>query len=64
MGRQRKRALYPVALSLDAAAEQVMCRRKTLSDAVTAGSLGPTDNVEPWKARWTYQYEFDRDSRE
>ncbi len=22
-------------------------------------SLGPTDNAAPWKARWTYQYEFD-----
>ena len=39
MGRQRKRALYPIALSLDAAAEQVMCRRKTLSDAIDAGLL-------------------------
>ena len=27
-------------------------------------SLGPTDNAEPWKAKWTYQYEFDHDSRE
>lgn len=39
MGRQRKRALMPVALSLDAAAEAVMCKRKTLSDAVAIGTL-------------------------
>jgi hypothetical protein len=39
MGRMRKRALFPIALSLDAAAEALQCRRKTLSDAVTAGLL-------------------------
>jgi hypothetical protein len=39
MGRMRKRALMPVCLSLDAAAEAVMCRRKTLSDAVALGYL-------------------------
>jgi hypothetical protein len=39
MGRQRKRALFPIALSLDAAAEQVMCRRGTLAKAITAGLL-------------------------
>jgi hypothetical protein len=39
MGRMRKRALFPIALSLDAAAEAVMCKRKTLSDAVTMGML-------------------------
>jgi hypothetical protein len=39
MGRLRKRALAPVALSLDAAAEALMCRRKTLSDAAAVGLL-------------------------
>jgi hypothetical protein len=39
MGRMRKRALAPIALSLDAAAEALMCRRKTLSDAVAVGTL-------------------------
>jgi hypothetical protein len=39
MGRQRKRALFPIALSLDAAAEALQCRRKTLSNAVTMGLL-------------------------
>jgi hypothetical protein len=39
MGRLRKRALAPIALSLDAAAEALMCRRKTLSDAVAVGTL-------------------------
>jgi hypothetical protein len=39
MGRMRKRALAPVCLSLDAAAEAVMCRRKTLSDAAAMGLL-------------------------
>jgi hypothetical protein len=35
----------------------------SFSDAVQAvkDSLGPTDNAEPWKARWTYEYEFDRE---
>jgi hypothetical protein len=27
-------------------------------------SLGPTDNAEPWKANWTYRYEFDYSLRE
>lgn len=27
-------------------------------------SLDPTDNAVPWKATWTYQYEFDYGSRE
>jgi hypothetical protein len=27
-------------------------------------SLGPTDNAEPWEARWTYPYEFDHEPRE
>jgi hypothetical protein len=35
----RKGALAPVALSLDAAAEALMCRRKTLSDAAAVGLL-------------------------
>lgn len=39
MGRMRKSALAPVALSLDAAAQAVQCRRKTLSDAVAFGYL-------------------------
>jgi excisionase family DNA binding protein len=39
MGRQRKRSLFPVFLSLDSAAEAMECRRKTLSDAVAAGKL-------------------------
>jgi hypothetical protein len=39
MGRMRKRALAPIALSLDAAAEALMCRRKMLSDAVGLGLL-------------------------
>jgi hypothetical protein len=39
MGRMRKRALAPVALSLDAAADALMCKRKTLSDAVALGYL-------------------------
>jgi hypothetical protein len=39
MGRPRKRVLAPIALSLDAAADAVMCRRKTLSDAVALGYL-------------------------
>ena len=39
MGRPRKRVLAPIALSLDAAAESLMCKRKTLSDAVALGYL-------------------------
>jgi hypothetical protein len=39
MGRLRKRILAPVALSLDAAADAIMCKRKTLSDAVAVGTL-------------------------
>lgn len=40
--------------------------RCTFSDAVKAvkGSLGPNDVAEPWKARWTYPYEFDYSSPE
>jgi hypothetical protein len=36
----------------------------SFSDAVKAieASLGPSDNATPWKARWTYQYEFDDES--
>jgi hypothetical protein len=39
MGRPRKRALFPVALSLDSAADALQCRRKTLADAIGAGLL-------------------------
>lgn len=34
MGRSRKRALFPVALTLDAACECTGIRRKVLADAV------------------------------
>jgi hypothetical protein len=35
----------------------------SFSDAVKAvqASLGPSDNGGPWKARWTYGYEFDNE---
>jgi hypothetical protein len=39
MGRKRKGTLAPIALSLDAASECLMCRRKTLTDAVAVGAL-------------------------
>src|SRR5579864_9501370 len=39
MGRQRKSVVWAQALSLDAAAESLSCRRKTLADAVDAGIL-------------------------
>jgi hypothetical protein len=39
MPRQRKSVVWAQALSLDAAAEALDCRRKTLADAVDAGTL-------------------------
>lgn len=39
MGRPRKSIVWAHALSLDAAAEALSCRRKTLADAVDAGLL-------------------------
>jgi len=39
MGRPRKSALFPIALSLTEACEQLKCRRKTLVDAIMAGQL-------------------------
>jgi len=39
MGRPRKSTVWALAVSLDSAAEQLQCRRKTLADAVDAGLL-------------------------
>jgi len=39
MGRPRKNSFYVIGLSLDAAALALDCRRKTLADAVKAGTL-------------------------
>jgi hypothetical protein len=48
MGRPRKNAFYVLALSLDAAALALDCRRKALADAVKLGKLpaykDPTSN--------------------
>jgi hypothetical protein len=39
MGRPRKRALFPIALSLSAAADALQCRLTTLQQAVDLGHL-------------------------
>jgi hypothetical protein len=39
MGRIRRKPLWPIALSLDSAADAMQCRRKTLADAIRIGTL-------------------------
>jgi excisionase family DNA binding protein len=39
MGRQRKRALFPIALSADAAAEALQVPRRAIADAIKSAEL-------------------------
>lgn len=58
-GRRNFRSYFKDGVE-QTAIEVLQCSFSAAVKAVKE-SLGPTDNAEPWKAHWTYLYEFDYD---